>query len=496
MYRFWLIVALLFCSYAYVLPRWSDWNQNSRLNLVLALVDDGSPRIDRYVENTGDYAIYNGHAYTDKPPGLSFLGVPIYVMMRPLLDAPPIRTQLERIGARFEKTLNPEGSGLRIDKIRFALIQYALTLVLVALPSALFGGLFFLVLRRLGVAPIPASVGTLAYGLATSAAPYAGNFYAHQLVAVLLFTAFVLSWSPPSGWSPVVSGVVVGLLLGWAVISEYPTAPAAAVIGLYAVYRHGLRWLVSLALGGSFPIALLVMYDLAAFGTPWPIGYAYSALWQEQHHTGFISLVGPQWEAIWGLTFSDFRGLFFRAPWLLLAIPAYWIGWRQRTHRAEWWVLLLVPLSFLLFYGSSIMWWGGFAAGPRYIVPMIPFLALLAMLFIASVWSHPGWCTGILILMASSFGLIWMEATATQLFPTDSIRSPWSDYVIPAWRRGDIARNLGMVLQLEGPWSLAPLLLLITTGVIVLFRSLPGDRPTATTMQPTLVSLPIVPPQG
>jgi len=118
MYRFWLIVMLLFCSYAYVLPRWSDWNQNSRLNLVLALVDDGSPRIDRYVENTGDYAIYNGHAYTDKPPGLSFLGVPIYVMMRPLLDAPPVRTQLERIGDRFEKTLNPEGSGLRIDKIR------------------------------------------------------------------------------------------------------------------------------------------------------------------------------------------------------------------------------------------------------------------------------------------------------------------------------------------------------------------------------------------
>jgi len=288
----------------------------------------------------------------------------------------------------------------------------------------------------------------------------------------------------------------VGLLLGWAVISEYPTALAAAVIGLYAVYRHGLRWLVSLALGGSFPIALLVMYDLAAFGTPWPIGYAHSALWQEQHHTGFMSLVGPQWEAIWGLTFSDFRGLFFRAPWLLLAIPAYWFGWKQRTHRAEWWVLVLVPLSFLIFYGSSIMWWGGFAAGPRYIVPMIPFLALPAILFSASVWSRPGWRSGVLFLIAGSFGLVWMEVTATQLFPTDAIRSPWSDYIVPAWRNGEIARNLGMVLHLEGPLSLVPLLLLITVGVIFLFRSLPGDQPSATTVQPTLVSLPVVPPQG
>jgi hypothetical protein len=466
------------------------------LNLVLALVDDGSPRIDRYVENTGDYAIYNGHAYTDKPPGLSFLGVPIYAAMRPLLETPLVRSQLERISHRFETTLNPDGSGLRPDKVRFALVQYVLTLVIVALPAALFGGLFFLVLRRLGVAPIPASIGTLGYGLATSAAPYAGNFYAHQLVAVLLFTAFALAWSPPSGWSNVVSGIVVGLCLGWAVISEYPAAPAAAVIGLYTLYRHGWRWLLSLTLGGTLPIALLVIYDLAAFGTPWPIGYAHSALWQEQHHTGFMSLVGPQWEAIWGLTFSDFRGLFFRAPWLLLAIPAYWFGWKQRTYRAEWWVLVLVPLSFLIFYGSSIMWWGGFAVGPRYIVPMIPFVALPAILFSASVWSHPGWRSGILTLMATSFGLIWMEATATQLFPTDSIRSPWSDYIIPAWSRGDIARNLGMVLRLEGPLSLAPLLLLVITGVVILCRSLPGDQPAATTVQPTLTSMPVVPPQG
>ena len=34
-----LIFLLLLACYAYVLPRWADWNQNSRLNLVVALVD-------------------------------------------------------------------------------------------------------------------------------------------------------------------------------------------------------------------------------------------------------------------------------------------------------------------------------------------------------------------------------------------------------------------------------------------------------------------------
>lgn len=494
MRRFWLIVFLLFFSYAYVLPRWSDWNQNSRLNLVLAVVDDSTPKIDRYVANTGDYALYNGHAYTDKPPGLSFLGIPIYAAIRPLLDAPPVQAQFERIGSRFEETLNPDSSGLRADKIRFALVQYLLTLIVVALPAALFGGFFFLVLQRLGVAPAPASIGALGYGLATSAAPYAGNFYAHQLVAVLLFTAFALAWSPPARWAPWASGALVGLLLGWAVISEYPAAPAAAMIGLYALYRRGWRWLPAMAAGGALPGALLISYDLAAFGTPWPIGYAYSALWQEQHHTGFMSLTAPQWEAIWGLTFSEFRGLFFRAPWLLLALPAYWIGWRWREQRAEWWVLVLVPLAFLLFYGSSIMWWGGFAAGPRYIVPLIPFLALPAALLIGHCWGRIGWRLGTLGLLSVSFVLIWMEATATQLFPSDAIKSTWREYVIPAWQQGDIARNVGMVLQLEGTASLLPLLAVLVAGIIILLRPLEATERTAARPAATPPTTSVAPP--
>ncbi|WP_298817350.1 hypothetical protein [Chloroflexus sp.] len=489
MRRLWLIVFLLFCSYAYVLPRWSDWNQNSRLNLVLALVDDGTPRIDRYVENTGDYALYNGHAYTDKPPGLSFLGVPVYMAIRPLIDTPIVTQQLERIGSRFETTLNPEGSGLRSDKIRFALVQYILTLVVVALPAALFGGLFFLGLRRVGIASVPASIGALGYGLATSAAPYAGNFYAHQLVAAMLFTAFMLAWSPPARWSHFGVGFITGLLLGWAVISEYPTALAAAIIGLYALYRQGWRWMPALTLGGALPGALLIGYDLVAFGTPWPIGYAYSALWQEQHHTGFMSLTSPQWEAIWGLTFSEFRGLFFRAPWLLLAIPACWIGWRWRAHRAEWWVLLLVPLAFLLFYGSSVMWWGGFAAGPRYIVPMIPFLAFPVAILIGRNWDRLGVRIGALSLMGLSFGLIWLEATASQLFPSDATRATWREYVIPAWRDGDIARNLGMALQLDGPASLLPLLGLLIAGLVILLRPLEAAEQTVAPSTATTTSV-------
>ena len=46
-----LFVLLCLC-FAYTLPRWADPNQNSRLDMVFAVVEDGTFQIDKYVENT------------------------------------------------------------------------------------------------------------------------------------------------------------------------------------------------------------------------------------------------------------------------------------------------------------------------------------------------------------------------------------------------------------------------------------------------------------
>jgi hypothetical protein len=42
---FGLFLLLLGC-YTYTLPRWADPNQNSRLDMVIAVVEDGTFRID------------------------------------------------------------------------------------------------------------------------------------------------------------------------------------------------------------------------------------------------------------------------------------------------------------------------------------------------------------------------------------------------------------------------------------------------------------------
>jgi hypothetical protein len=469
-----LIVAVLMFSYVYVLPRWADWNQNSRLNLVRALSEQGIVSIDRYASNTGDYAVYAGRSYSDKAPGPAFLALPAALAARPLLDQPIVEHQLRGLASSgaFASTLNPTGSGFQIDKVRAFVVLLAAALWTAAIPSALGAVALWSLLRRLGTGEGPALFVTLAYGLATTLATYAGNFYSHALVASLLVAAWAVAAYP----SAAARGLLIGLLLGWAVISEYPAALPALLIGLAAAWAwRKLSALAWVALGGLAPVLLMALYDWIAFGTPVPIGYEHSALWQQQHQTGFVSLTYPHLDALAGLNFGLYRGLFVRSPWLLLALPGYVLWWRSDRARSDWWVAVLAPLSVLLVYSSSVMWWGGFAAGPRYVVAAIPFLAVASAPAVERLWTCMATRGLLAILVGASMALTWAEAVARQGFPPDTIANPWIAYTIPAWRDGDIARNLGTALGLHGALSLLPLIVLLAGA---LAYSLSHPRPT------------------
>ncbi len=466
-----IVVALLFC-YVYTLPRWADWSQNSRLDLLMALSIEQSVRIDTYAANTGDYALYNGHKYSDKAPGPVFLALPAALLLQPIFDLPFSQQVLERLanGAALGATLNPDGTGLASEKLRFFILQVALTGLTIALPSALAALALIALLKRFVSDSRLVMLLTFAYSLGTMLAVYSGNFYSHALVAALLLGAWALSMESyhPS------RAVLLGLLLGWAAISEYPVVLPGLLIGLAALWNwRSFSALVWLTISGLLPIVLLVVYDLRAFGTPWPVGYQYSELWQDQHHTGFMSLTYPHPEGLWGLLFGLFRGMFVRAPWLLLAVPGYRFWWRSGQYRVMWLVSLLASLSLLLFYSSSAMWWGGFSAGPRYIVPMVPFLAVSAGWTAVLLWRIAIGRVVLVGLIGASVVLTWAEGIARQQFPPDTILNPWLDYTLPAWQSGDIARNLGMVLGLPGLFSLIPLVLLMLGAVWFCLRSQP-----------------------
>src|SRR5689334_16626311 len=57
-----------------------DWNTNSRLSLVKAVVEEGRFEIDDYRKDltTGDKAFFDGHYYSDKALGSALLGIEFY----------------------------------------------------------------------------------------------------------------------------------------------------------------------------------------------------------------------------------------------------------------------------------------------------------------------------------------------------------------------------------------------------------------------------------
>ncbi len=487
------IFLILFVCYTYTFPRWADWNQNSRFYLVQAIVEHGTLSIDCCKDNTGDYALFEGHYYTDKAPGLSFLSVPVYAVYRAVASLGPMESLLMKVAnsGALASTLRQGGSGLMLDKLHMALGMTLSAIILVALPSALLGVVFYRFLSAFSTNTAYRVIVTLTYGLATIAFPYAGTFYAHQLTAVLVFVPFAMAfWLVDLTGFKNLSGLkwqlfFMGFLLGYGVLSEYPVGIIDGIVFLYIWYRLTLQipnlkskiqnpligWVV---LGGIIPVIAGGIYDYAIFRTPLPVGYNYSEKWVGVHGMTFF-----QGSAFWGITGSTYRGLFFMSPVLLLALLGFVYLWQDRRYRAEALASTLVVVSFIYFNSSMKTWAGGFSVGPRYLVPMVPFLAW-PLIYVLERHGKALW--GRLLfggLALISFLSTWALTLAGQQFPQDLPRAEWEfplrDYALPLLMQGNIARNVGVIIGFKGWWSLL-LLAFIIAAMALAWNWLNGKR--------------------
>jgi hypothetical protein len=438
------------------------WNQNSRLDLTRAMVEGGTLRIDALHGNTGDKALVRGAYYCDKAPGTSWLALPWYAAARAV------------------------GRGLAPGP-RLALGAYAATVGAVVLPSAAAAVAVAFLAGVVGVSLGWQVALALAYAFGTLALPYATLFYGHQPAAALLVGAFALLAARRAR-------PLAGLLLGASVTVEYPALLAVLVLLAYAVWRERRPGpLLGLAGGLLVPLALLAAYHAVAFGSPLSLPYDYST--QPHRHAGFFMGLGaPSPAALWGILFSPYRGLFFSAPWLLLAVPGVFVLLRRRETRAEGFVCAGVALLLLWLNASLVDWEGGSALGPRYLVPALPFLAVCAAGVLRPV--RPASWAGMAVLAAIAFSVALMLAgTSVQPEVSKEIARPWSEVVWPQLAAGHLAVNrasfddylpgkerrawnLGMRAGLTGLASLLPLLVLWAVAGLAALR-LPRPRDAA-----------------
>ncbi len=486
------VFVLALVVYGYFLPRWADWNQDSRFDLTRALVDLHTLRIDRFHFNTWDKAKFRGHFYSDKAPGTAVLGAAVYAAFAlgrnaPLVDSgikdvesngvwniairlgrtstqnspAPKGTNLggcQRSGGGGNVQFIPWGNRLYPPFRDWALSKYVTTVGAVALPSAAFLAFFFWFLGFFSRRLWTRLAATLVYGFATVALPYSTVFYSHQLSAACLFTAFALLFLFGRGLAGGKAVLAAGFLLGFAFFTEYTVALAIVTIGMYGLYvcRRSGSAILGFLIAGVIPVGGLMAYNAAAFGNPLDTGYSHDFCWSAAQAGGYAGFTYPHLAALFDLTIGPFRGLFYGSPVLVLAL-AGGVVMSRRGMRVEAVLCLGTALAFILAISSYWGWNGGQVDGPRYLVPIVPFLAFALFFYLDAVArARPGVLVfGILTIW--SVGAVWAEFLGGELFPPSGMRYPLVNYSFPALQRNEIAPNLGMFFGLSGWVSLLPL---------------------------------------
>jgi hypothetical protein len=106
-----------------------------------------------------------------------------------------------------------------------------------------------------------------------------------------------------------------------------------------------------------------------------------------------------------GQLVSPGRGLLFYVPWVVLVAGGFPVLRRRRPVVA--WVCLAACLTQLLFYALRTTWWGNWCWGPRYLVPVLPLLAVLAAPAIeAPRWRPWAWVLAGLGVVSAWTGLV------------------------------------------------------------------------------------------
>ncbi|MBE7451542.1 MAG: hypothetical protein HS111_22405 [Kofleriaceae bacterium] len=486
------LVALLLGVYAYFYQA-GGWNQNSRFNLVRATVEDGSLRTTRFAKNTGDDAVRDGQHYCDKAPGASWLCTPTYAVM-----------------------YWAAGSPARPSPRWLAWAAWLSIVIAVSVPSIIAAVFLARLARALGLSPGASVVVALGWGLATMGLPYATLLYGNQIAGAFLLIAFTLLVEIRRG-APATRArmIAVGALVGFAGATEYPAALIAMPIGAYGLWVARLRPCLWAVLGGAVPLAALAWYHAAAFGSPTTFPYNYS-VWQEPHTGWFMGVGEPHAFALREILVGEFRGLLYTTPWLALAVPgAVALAWR-REHRVEVLVCAWAVIIFLWLNSSIPPWHGGWGAGPRYLVPMLPFAAMLAGGVLAWITAAPPpgprrgavrgaqLAGGVILAGLLVFSAAHMfAATAVKPEIDTRYKRPYQQFVWKHFRKGELsvstqsidmrgnppgaprqAWNLGMKAGLDGHASLVPLYvwcagatawLLWTLGLLPRSRRRAGD---------------------
>lgn len=449
-------------------------NDGSHYALVQALATDRTARIDRYVYLTAvrpptgtptardlrDVSYYDGHFYSDRPPGTAVLAVPFYWL------------------GQLAGTI----SGRR--DLDFPLL---FTMMLPPALGAVTALATFGLCRALGTGAGAAAVTMTIAATGTLLLKYATLLYSHVAAAafVTIGMAFLAGVTNAARFARGWVLVVAGLALGYSAVVEYPNLLLVAPVALFLLWLVSRRELrraepIGFVAGWALPVAALLIYNWMVFGRPWRTTYAYQYyfVWARDVRTTYVTplatglrwlLVGPS-------------GLLAITPLLALALWGALLLIRRRgIDRARALLLFGAVLVVLIPTALHRTYYGGGSQDTRYLVTIVPLVvAPLAVWceWLAGRQRIARWAGAAVLAAGGIWGFLRSYLSLMSMFGR-----PASE--LPAGRAWTILRR-----QWADPWFLAPNLalahyllvwlvpatLVLAGGVLAWTRLLRHDR--------------------
>lgn len=284
---------------------------------------------------------------------------------------------------------------------------------------------------------------------------YAGTYTGHLLSGIFALVAFIFIKKKKY--------FISGLLVGFALATEFPVGilfPVWAAL----IYLNEKKISKTLAFAaGIIPGLLIVLwYNYHLTGSFIKTPYSYEAAQHIKQDTGDIGFYFPKLSALWGLVFSTYRGVFYYTPVLILMLwYLFKNGYEKMLHSLKNKTEFLTTLSknylfftitvYLLLYSAYYQWTGGWAFGPRYLIPVVMIALYEGLLYLSTVR-----ISAYFFYAITAFGLLytWLDkSTKIFLLPDKPAiyGNPLSDIIWPDFMNHKLNPNMLPVFTFD--WS-------------------------------------------
>lgn len=437
----WFYAAFIIINFflaSYYLDVWLTPNAASRAVPILTLYENKTLVIDKYKDYAGDVSVINNHYYSNKAPLSSFIVYPFYSAYK-TLRLPELKdTELKKYPIYIWAYKAPDGIVHTPDGRVFILPQLATPLILGDILCGVIPFVLILVLSLFAIKKVSTKLSPIVvvmmsfYGSFLFA--YSGTYTGHILSGIFALTGYIFLKKKDY----ILSGIMVGIALA----TEFPVGILVPVWGL-PIYLNEKKISKPLLFAvGLIPgIILVLWYNYHLTGSIAKTPYSYE-VHQQKENAQDIGFNWPTLSAFWGLVFSTFRGVLYYTPIFILMLWYVIKSGYQNTIKSAKNKMsifnngiknyfLMTIIAYLILYSAYYQWPGGWAFGPRYLIPMVMIVLYEGILFLAAK-PIPTY----FFYALTGFGLLftWMDkSTKIYMLPDDPIHfgNPVFDIIVP-----------------------------------------------------------------